>query len=143
MPTLAAYAEVIMGNIWAANIMLGTSIPDELDKHIGQEHYIQLANDVAEELFKTYPKCKYFANTFRFMNNPKHNLFYATLHTKKGDYFSRTYETHEVVDRIGSGDAFMGGLIYAIKNNLEEQEIIETATQAGYDKLFIPGDFIY
>ena len=143
MPELVKYADVIMGNIWAANIMLGTPIDNNLNEETSKQEYVTYANEVARQLFENFPKCQYIANTFRFMNSPKHNLFYGTLHTSTGNYSSETYETNDVVDRIGSGDTFMGGLIHAIKNNLNEQEIIDLATKAGYDKLFVEGDFIY
>jgi len=45
------------------------------------------------------------------------------------------------VDRIGSGDAFMAGLIYALTTNKNGQETIDMATAAGFNKLFVKGDF--
>ncbi|WP_270088252.1 sugar kinase [Sphingobacterium sp. SYP-B4668] len=141
MPELAKYADVIMGNIWAANKMLGTSIDDTLDRHTSKEAYAEYSKISAKEIFEKYPKCKHVSNTFRFMDNPKHNLFYGTYHTRDTDKVSDTFETNQVVDRIGSGDAFMGGLIYAIITDSTPQEIIDIATQAGYQKLAVEGDF--
>jgi 2-dehydro-3-deoxygluconokinase len=46
-----------------------------------------------------------------------------------------------VVDRIGSGDAFLGGFIHALRNTNDPQRIIDIATGAGYQKLFVEGDF--
>ncbi|WP_159634143.1 sugar kinase [Sphingobacterium composti Ten et al. 2007 non Yoo et al. 2007] len=141
MPKLVRYADIIMGNIWAAHKMLGTSIELSLDRNTAKEEYVQYANKVAIELMAKFPKAKHIANTFRFMDTSHHNLFYGTYHTPNLNVFSETKETFKVVDRIGSGDAFMGGLIYAIIRNLSPQEIIETATSAGFEKLFVEGDF--
>jgi 2-dehydro-3-deoxygluconokinase len=141
MPELAQYADVIMGNIWAANKMLGTSIDDILDRHTSKEDYFEFSKQSAKEIFQMYPKCKHISNTFRFMDSPKHNLFYGTYHTSKEDKVSDTFETNQVIDRIGSGDAFMGGLIYAIITDHSPQEVIDIATQAGFQKLAVEGDF--
>lgn len=140
MPNLIRYADVVMGNIWASNKMLGTSIQEHLDRSTSKEEYVNFANQVAYEMMEKFPKVSQVANTYRFMDNPKHNLFYGTYHTRETNVFSDTRETFEVIDRIGSGDAFMGGLIYALINELPAQEIIDTATAAGFEKLFVKGD---
>lgn len=141
MPQLIAYCDVIMGNIWAANVMLGIEVDPNLDRHTSQATYIEASKRSAKAIFATYPKCKHIANTFRFMDHPTHNLFYATYHTAEVDLCSKTHETEKVIDRIGSGDAFMAGLIHALVNNYSPSKTIETATNAGFQKLFTKGDF--
>ena len=141
MPELVSYCDVIMGNIWAANKMLGTKVEEGLNHSTIPEEYLAHAVISSKEIFKMFPNCKHIANTFRFMDNPKHNLFYGTYHTAEGNYMSNIYETHELVDRIGSGDAFMAGLIYAMANQENAQDTIESATKAGFKKLFVKGDF--
>lgn len=140
MPSLVAYCDVIMGNIWAANTMLGTSVDASLDRNTTKELYIEHANRSAQEVFKQFKNCKHIAYTFRFMDNPSHNLFYGTYHNQEGNYASETFETNEVIDRIGSGDAFMGGLIHALTTGKENQAVIDLATSAGFKKLFVKGD---
>ena len=141
MPKLVAYCQVIMGNIWAANKMLGTPIDPTFNRETPAATYIDFANKLATTIFKDYPNALHIAQTFRFMDNPKHNLFYGTYHTPTQNSTSKTYETNEIIDRIGSGDAFMAGLIYAIRSTINPEEIINMATAAGYQKLFIEGDF--
>jgi 2-dehydro-3-deoxygluconokinase len=141
MPQLAAYCNVIMGNIWAANKMLGTAVDESFDRNTPQATYLAAAEASAKEIFQKYPKCKHVAYTFRFMDSPNHNLFYGTYHTPTENVSSDVMETFEVIDRIGSGDAFMGGYIHALVNNMTPQEVINTATGAGYQKLFVKGDF--
>ncbi|WP_437921905.1 PfkB family carbohydrate kinase [Sphingobacterium sp. LRF_L2] len=141
MPKLIAYCDVIMGNIWAANTMLGIAVDERLDRQTTKEEYLAAAQISANEILTKYPKCKHVAYTFRFMDSPNHNLFYGTFHTRVENVHSKTLETLQVIDRIGSGDAFMAGLIHALTNNMSAQAVVDTATAAGFHKLFIKGDF--
>jgi 2-dehydro-3-deoxygluconokinase len=141
MPALVQYCNVVMGNIWAADKMLGAGVDPMLNRETTPERYFEQARDSAKNIFRTYPQCEHIANTFRFMDNPKHNLFYGTYHTRNNDYISDIFETNEVIDRIGSGDAFMAGLIYGLIDGIENESIIKRATAAGFQKLFVKGDF--
>jgi len=141
MPKLVSYCDVIMGNIWAANNMLGSPVEDGLNRNTSKEKYLDCSRNTADFIFKNYPKAQHVANTFRFMDHAKHNLFYGTYHSRIEDSISETMETQEVIDRIGSGDAFMAGLIHALRHEMTAQEIINFATGAGYQKLFVEGDF--
>ncbi|WP_316788571.1 sugar kinase [Pedobacter frigoris] len=141
MPELVQYCDVIMGNIWAANKMLGTAVDPSLDRNTSSEEYFEQAKASAREIFEKFPQCSHLANTFRFMDQAKHNLFYGTYHTRTEHFISDVRETYDVIDRIGSGDAFMAGLIYALIHTNDGQEIINKATNAGYQKLFVKGDF--
>lgn len=141
MPSLLQHCDVVMGNIWAANKMLGTSVLETLGRNTTPDTYFEQAKESAQEVFELLPQCKHIAYTFRFMDSATHNLLYGTYHTKEGDFISLINETNEVVDRIGSGDAFMAGLIYSLATDKSGQETIDTATAAGFKKLFVKGDF--
>ena len=142
MPKLIDYCDLIMGNIWAANKMLGTSIEEAWSGDRISLDYFSISKRIAHEVFEKYSRCKHVAFTFRFMDNAKHNLLYGTYHNSDGDYLSKQFETNELIDRIGSGDAFMGGLIAAVVNEYDGQQIIDFATEIGFKKLFVKGDFI-
>lgn len=141
MPQLVAYADIIMGNIWAAHTMLGTPVAEHLDRNTPKEELVQASVDSAEAIFKAFPNCKHVANTFRFMDNATHNLFFGTYHSPQVTAISESQETYAVVDRIGSGDAFMAGLIKGIRGGYNPQEIVNIATDCGFQKLFVAGDF--
>ena len=141
MPELLRYCDVVMGNIWAANKMLGTPVSETLDRDTPPDTYFEHAKESAREVFERLPQCKHLAYTFRFMDSPTHNLLYGTYHTRSGDFMSAIQETNKVVDRIGSGDAFMAGLIYALVSEKDGQGVVDTATAAGFRKLFVKGDF--
>lgn len=141
MPELTKYCHVIMGNIWAANMMLGTPLNQEAIAADTKEQYLQAAKDAAVAIIAQFPVCNRVAFTFRFSSAPSHNLYYA-VYWKDGELFvSRQYETNEVVDRVGSGDSFMAGLIHANLNGYSNQETISYAAAAAYTKLFRTGDF--
>ena len=53
---------------------------------------------------------------------------------------SKTYEIKNVTDKAGSGDCFMGGLIYGLTNNAPADEIINFAASAAVGKLSEKGD---
>ncbi|MRG47380.1 sugar kinase [Chitinophaga sp. SYP-B3965] len=141
MPELTKYCHVIMGNIWAANMMLGTPLNQDAIAADTKEQYLQAAKDAAAAIVAQFPTCNRVAFTFRFSSAPTHNLYYA-VYWKNGELFvSKQYETNEVVDRVGSGDSFMAGLIHANLNGYSDQETISYAAAAAYTKLFRTGDF--
>lgn len=137
MPPLAKYCHVIMGNIWAANRMLGTPLNEAA---VENEDYLQAARDSAADIIRHFPRCNRVAFTFRFSSAPAHNLYYAVYWKDGGLYISRQHETHEVIDRVGSGDSFMAGLIHANLHGYTEQETVSFAAAAAFSKLFQPGD---
>lgn len=141
MPALLQHCDVVMGNIWAANKMLGTAVLETLSRDTAPAVYFEHAKESAREVFELLPQSKHIAYTFRFMDSATHNLLYGTYHTREGDFISPINETNQVVDRIGSGDAFMAGLIYALVSDKGGQDVIDTATAAGFKKLFVRGDF--
>ncbi|SFC82149.1 2-dehydro-3-deoxygluconokinase [Parapedobacter composti] len=141
MPALLQYCDVVMGNIWAANKMLGTPVLETLGRDTAPAVYFEHAKESAREVYSVLPNCRHIAYTFRFMDSATHNLLYGTYHTREGDFMSAINETNRVVDRIGSGDAFMAGLIYALTKGSGGQETVDTATNAGFRKLFVKGDF--
>ncbi|MFY0254737.1 PfkB family carbohydrate kinase [Chitinophaga sp. 30R24] len=141
MPELVQYCDVIMGNIWAANNMLDTNLDTEILQAGTKTAYLQQAEQVAEEITRTYTRCKRVAFTFRFSSTPTHNLYYAFYYHNGAVSISREYATNEVVDRVGSGDCFMAGLIHAQLQGLDDQQIISFAAAAAYSKFFVKGDF--
>ncbi|MGE7774115.1 PfkB family carbohydrate kinase [Chitinophaga sp. NPDC101104] len=141
MPALAQYCHVIMGNIWAADMMLGVPINQEAIAGNTKDGYLQAARASAAAITAQFPKCDRVAFTFRFSDGPTHNLYYAVYYTGGELYVSRQYETNDVIDRVGSGDSFMAGLIHANLHGLDPQQTIGFAAASAYTKLFRTGDF--
>jgi len=141
MPALVQYCDVIMGNIWSANTLLGTAIDEHIHDKKSKQAYIDHATATSQEIRQLFPKCKVVANTFRFDSENDHILYYTTLLHNKQQYVSSEFTCAGVVDRSGSGDCFMAGLIYSLLSNPNQpQELLNYATAAAFGKLQEHGD---
>lgn len=80
------------------------------------------------------------AMTFREGISASVNRYSAMLCDCDGTYSGRQYDV-QIVDRVGTGDAFAAGLIFGLISDLDPQQTIEYATAAACLKHTIPGDF--
>jgi 2-dehydro-3-deoxygluconokinase len=140
MPALVAYADVIMGNIWSARDLLGIDVPSAAETATSKEQFAACAKETASVLFAQNPSCKVVANTFRFTPEGEGVDYYATLDTSANQVVATSFHADSVVDKVGSGDCFMAGLIYGIHNQLDHQETINYAASAAFGKLQELGD---
>src|SRR5262249_46788083 len=105
MPDLLQYCDVLLADIDTAKLYFGIS-PD-------------MSNPVAstcELLQQRLPRCKYIAMTMRGQSSASSNEYCGYLWTKEGLCQSQSYKIEAIAERIGAGDAFMAGLIYALRN---------------------------
>lgn len=141
MPELVQYCDVIMGNIWSANTLLGTYINEHIHDAGTKKAYTDHAEATAKEIIQKFPRCKVVANTFRFDSKNDHILYYTTLLLNGQSYVSNEFTCAGVVDRSGSGDCFMAGLIYGLLTNPgQPEELLNYATAAAFGKLQEQGD---
>ncbi|QJW92348.1 sugar kinase [Spirosoma taeanense] len=144
MPDLVQHCDVVMGNIWAANALLGIPVDEYIHDKGQQTDYLAHADETAKAIQAEYPRCKVVANTFRFDHSTAGSAggirYYATLHTNGQTAVSPEFVVERVVDKVGSGDCFMAGLIYGLYNNLPAQNIIDFAAAAAVGKLQEFGD---
>ena len=84
---------------------------------------------VAKKLKAKFPNLKTVAITLRRSISASDNVWGAMLFDGKRAYFSRDYNVH-IVDRVGGGDSFAAGLLYALGHRLPSQEAIEFAAAA-------------
>jgi 2-dehydro-3-deoxygluconokinase len=140
MPELVQYADVIMGNIWAANTMLAIPLSEPLIAADNKEMYIAHAQQTSEAIQTRFPKCRTVANTFRFDKAEKAVIYYGTLFQQGKIYASATYENAHTKDKAGSGDCFMAGLIYGLIKENTPQHTLDYATAAAFHKLNEIGD---
>ena len=139
IPQLAAYCDLIMGNIWAAERMLAVPVPESIVAADDKNTYLEQAKTTSAEIIKQYPKCKWVANTFRF--DYKQGIkYYTTLYTNNELLVSKEYISEKILDKVGSGDCFMAGLIYGFYQNNNPLTTLNFATAAAFNKLFIPSD---
>ena len=140
MPALVEYCDLVMGNIWSAHTLLGTAIDEGIHDKKSKQAYLDHAAATSLAIMQKFPKCKTVANTFRFDNTNDHLLYYTSLFIEGQLYCSPEFTCQGVVDRSGSGDCFMAGLIYGIYNQRTPQDILNYATAAAFGKLQEFGD---
>ena len=141
MPALVKHCDLVMGNVWSAEKMLGINLIPDVHESGLKSIYLKESLKTSAAIMAAFPKCKAVANTFRFdaTNDVK---YYTTLYLENQLYQSREYETGAVVDKVGSGDCFMAGLIYGFYKGMAPQETLDFATAAAFEKLFVKGDAI-
>jgi 2-dehydro-3-deoxygluconokinase len=96
---------------------------------------------LAENVLSQFPDLKAIAISLRESKSASHNGWSACLHDRKDFLVSRRYEITHIVDRVGGGDAFAGGLIYGLQCLGSHQDALEFAVAASCLKHSIPGDF--
>lgn len=140
MPELAQYCDLIMGNIWAAEKLLGIPLHNDLVEKDDKQAYLEHAQRTSEAIIKAWPKVKSVANTFRFDANEKDVRYYATLYTNSKLYVANQIEAEGIKDKIGSGDCFMAGLIYGFQHGFDPERIVNYAAAAAVGKMYETSD---
>ena len=136
MPELLKYSHVILGDLDTAFMMTGKDKvnPDYKDTASLPKYY--------DLLFEQCPDLKYVATTLRYSVSASHQQIGGIFYDKKQLYRAEVREVTPVVDRVGSGDAFMGGIIYGLLNvEFDHQHTINFAVAACCLKHTISGDF--
>ncbi len=140
MPELVKYCDVAIGNEEDADKVLNIKTP-ETDVASGK---IEAANYrfVVEEMVKKYPNLKKVAITLRGSISASHNTWSAILYDGNDMFIGPQYEITPIVDRVGGGDSFMGGLIYGLITYKKDlQKALNFAVAASCLKHTILGDF--
>ena len=96
---------------------------------------------IAQEAMRQYPNLSKVAITLRESKSANVNHWAACLWDSKDFYLSRKYVISDIVDRVGGGDSFGGGLIYGLNHYDNPQEALEFAVAASCLKHTINGDF--
>lgn len=137
MGELCRYVDVCIANEEDAADVFGISAADtDVSKgEVNHEGY----KDVARQLMERFG-FQYVAITLRSSISANDNDWAAMLFDGKDYYFSKQYHMH-IVDRVGGGDSFGGGLIYALLSGFDAQKTIEFAVAASCLKHTIEGDF--
>jgi 2-dehydro-3-deoxygluconokinase len=96
---------------------------------------------IAKLAMDTFPNIKRVAITLRESKSANHNDWSACLYNGKDFFVSRKYRITDIVDRVGGGDSFGGGLIYGLNTYDNEKDALEFAVAASCLKHTIPGDY--
>lgn len=140
MPELVKGCDVILGNEEDAEMALGIH-PEGVDVksgHVDSSAYLS----VSQQIMKQFPRCKKVITTLRSSINANHNNWSGVLYDGKKLYEAPNYQITHIVDRVGGGDSFMGGLIYGLLTYKEDsQKALDFAVAASCLKHTIYGDY--
>jgi len=148
MPELVRHCDVAIGNEEDADKVFGIRAPEtdvtagviEADKY----------RSVCEEMARRFPNLKTIAITLRGSVSASHNTWSGVLwagpepgrRDQSEFYVGPNYDITHIVDRVGGGDSFMGGLIYGLRSYGENrQKALDFAIAASCLKHSVFGDF--
>lgn len=139
MPELVAGCDVILGNEEDAEKHFGIH-PEGVDVTQGGSMDAGAYISVCRQLMEKFPRAKKVIVTLRGSISASHNTWSGVLYDGKKLHRARTYQLTHIVDRVGGGDSFMGGLIYGLQTYGEDQKALEFAVAASALKHSIYGD---
>ncbi len=142
MPALVEGCDIILGNEEDAEKVFGIK-PEGFDvaQTNGQVNAAEFES-VCTQLMKRFPRAKKVIITLRGSINANHNTWGGVLYSDGKLYQSKRYDITHIVDRVGGGDSFMGGLIYGLLTYKgDDQKALEFAVAASCLKHTIYGDF--
>ena len=139
MSELVRHCDIAIGNEEDADQVFGIKAPetDVITGKVEADKY----RSVCEELAKRFPNLKTIAITLRGSISASHNTWSALLWRQGQTFTAPTYDITPIVDRVGGGDSFGGGLIYGLRTYGDNQRALDFAVAASCLKHTIWGDF--
>lgn len=141
MPELVRACDVIMGNEEDFDKVFGIK-PENFDaeKTEGKIDASEFQS-VCSQMMNKFPNCKMIGMTLRGAVNANHNTWTGILYDGHHLFQSNKYDITDIVDRVGGGDSFMGGLIYGLLHYEDQQHALDFATAASALKHTVKGDY--
>jgi 2-dehydro-3-deoxygluconokinase len=140
MPELVGYCDVILGNEEDAEKVFDIE-PDKADVSGGKVESTEF-EAVCRKLKEKFPDAKKIIITLRGSINADHNTWSGILFNGERFFKTPVYQITHIVDRVGGGDSFMGGLIFGMLNYKDDdQKALNFAVAASCLKHTIHGDF--
>jgi 2-dehydro-3-deoxygluconokinase len=142
MPGLVAGCDIILGNEEDAEKVFGIK-PQGFDvSHTGGNVDAAEFESVCQQLQAKFPRAKKVIITLRGSINANHNTWGGCLYADGALHQSKRYDITHIVDRVGGGDSFMGGLIYGLLSCPgDDGKALEFAVAASALKHTIYGDY--
>ena len=138
MSIIAGYSDVLIANEEDVQKSLGITIDVDVESgKIDKEKYRFLSDKVLAQ----YPNVKMIAITLRESRSADMNGWSACINNREEFYISKHYDINDIIDRVGGGDSFSGGLIYGLNNYDSIEEALEFAVAASCLKHSVIGDF--
>ena len=141
MTELTSYCDIILGNEEDAEKHFGIK-PKNLDiTKQGHKINAKAFQSVCKQMMKKFPRAKKVITTLRGSVSASNNTWAGVLYDGKKIYESPQYQINPIIDRVGGGDSFMGGLIYGlITYPSNDQKALNFAVAASCLKHTIKGD---
>lgn len=142
MPDLVAGCDIILGNEEDAEKVFGIK-PEGFDvtATAGEVNAAEFES-VCTQLMQRFPRARKVIITLRGSINANHNTWGGVLYDGKHLFQSPRYDITHIVDRVGGGDSFMGGLIYGLLTYpQDDQQALNFAVAASCLKHTIYGDY--
>lgn len=137
MRPLMQYVDVCIGNEEDAQLCLGFKPDADVE---GGKTDASGYHKIFEQMAKQFG-FKYVVSTLRESYSATHNGWKALIYNGKEFYESRHYDIDPIIDRVGGGDSFAGGLIHGLLTKPTQGEALEFAVAASALKHTINGDF--
>ena len=142
MPDLVAGCDIILGNEEDAEKVFGIK-PEGFDvtATAGEVNAAEFES-VCTQLMQRFPRARKVIITLRGSINANHNTWGGVLYDGKQLFQSPRYDITHIVDRVGGGDSFMGGLIYGLLTYPQDDQLaLNFAVAASCLKHTIYGDY--
>ncbi|MFA7160127.1 MAG: sugar kinase [Kiritimatiellia bacterium] len=138
MGELVKYVDIGIANEEDCQKSLGIKVNVKVEKG---ELDTNMYRELTEKVLATFPNLKMIAITLRASRSADNNGWAACLNDRKAFIVSKRYEITDIVDRVGGGDSFAGGLIYSLVTRKKPEDALNFAVAASCLKHSIPGDF--
>jgi len=141
MTELTSYCDIVLGNEEDAEMHFGIK-PEGISVQIeGHNVKAEAFLSVCQQMMKKFPRARKVITTLRGSISASHNTWAGVLYDGETLYESPQYQITDIVDRVGGGDSFMGGLIYGLlKYPEDDQNALNFAVAASCLKHTIKGD---
>ncbi len=140
MPALVEGCDIILGNEEDAEKHFGIK-PENVDVTHGEAMDAKAYESVCKEMMKRFPRAKKVIITLRGSISASHNSWSGVLYNGDKLFEAPTYQITHIVDRVGGGDSFMGGLIFGLlEYEGDDQKALNFAVAASCLKHTIYGD---
>ena len=138
MSEMAKYIDVAIANEEDFQKSLGITASSDVESGSLDRNVYE---GIAKKAMELYPNLKRVAITLRESKSADRNDWAACIYDGKEFYVSRKYEITDIVDRVGGGDSFSGGLIYGLLTYEKQSDALEYAVAASCLKHTISGDY--
>ena len=141
MSEMVAGSDIILGNEEDCEKVFGIKPKDfdaaKTNGKVDQSSFLS----VCQQMMERFPRCKKMVVTLRGAINANHNTWGGVLYNGKELIESRRYDITDIVDRVGGGDSFMGGLIFGLLHYQDDRKALEFASAASCLKHTLKGDY--